>query len=95
MSETRLLSCPFCGKELIKINIEPDTVYLHDNKDCFLGLFSIHNRETEKIEAWNTRKPMERIVENLEEYQNENIHEANSGFIDVCIDIVKEEGVLC
>jgi hypothetical protein len=43
----------------------------------------------EAIERWNRREPINELLAELEEYKQENEHEENSGFIDVCIDIVK------
>jgi Lar family restriction alleviation protein len=102
MSETKLLSCPFCGGEAELIGhyikgVANNYQYFVRCKQCKARpqSFNTFKKPEKAIEVWNTRKPMERIVENLEEYQNESIHEVNSGFIDVCIDIVKEEGGIC
>lgn len=85
-SDKRLLSCPFCGGEAIYeikrenelgtiipqlfcnhckmiFEIENDSPYLNDDKT--------HDYLKEKLYVWwNTRKPMERIVERLEEELN-------------------------
>ena len=45
------------------------------------------------IEAQPTAYDVDAVVNELEEYREENKHEVNSGFIDVCIDIVRKGGV--
>lgn len=55
----------------------------------------IYSFPLDTIAAWNTRKPMERIVERLEEQQNKNRYKShvdtwNVG-LDQAIEIVKEE----
>lgn len=47
------------------------------------------NDELEEIIAYD----VEAVVKELEEYMDENKHETNSGFIEVCIDIVRKGGV--
>jgi Lar family restriction alleviation protein len=60
----RLLSCPFCGGEA-KI-YEGYVSFSVRCKECNLEIF--HRRtEKETIEKWNTRKPMERMIKQLEE----------------------------
>lgn len=111
MSETKPLPCPFCGGDCIYETFEIDSlgaeipvifcnhckiVFKVENDSPYLNDDKTYDYLARKnIEAWNKRKPMERIVEYLEEYGTENIHEENGGFIDVCIEIVKEEGGLC
>lgn len=66
--QNKLLPCPFCGGE---------AKYIED-KDFFVSRFVTCTKcgiETRRnylrkdlaINAWNTRKPMERIIERLEE----------------------------
>ena len=62
MSEIKLLPCPFCGKGF-RINSRGG--YEHDNENCPLHGLEIGTEEQQK--KWNTRKPMERIIERLEE----------------------------
>lgn len=72
----KLKPCPFCGGEAVLRYIKPHTHYIVDMPDygggafiecteCTCGI----SAETEDgaIKAWNTRKPMDRIVEQLEE----------------------------
>jgi transposase-like protein len=125
MSEKKLLSCPFCGGEAIyeidtkdeivdkipslfcnwckfTFTVENDSPYMEDEKT--------HEYLKEKtIKAWNTRVPMQKIVERLEEEVNSwgkvyNVIK-NRGYIDDytvgaydgyrnSVTIVKEEGGL-
>ena len=65
--EDRLKPCPFCGgKARLSID-EVSWIYCEEccaETDCF-------DRKEEAIEAWNTRKPMDRIVEQLEKWKQE------------------------
>ena len=79
-SDIKLLPCPFCGGEgsafvdkyekyftgCLKCNFYYGIEIEHD---CELedGWLAIHDSKEEAINAWNTRKPMDRIVEQLEE----------------------------
>lgn len=73
MSDVKLLPCPFCGGE---IKLDEDDFYMFCCDTCGAGITFAHELEDgtaedctkeESIESWNTRKPMERIVEQLEE----------------------------
>lgn len=71
-SDKRLLPCPFCGAKAAFAYIEK--MYKEypaiscTNDKCFAGkIFILFTTKEEAITAWNTRKPMERIVERLEE----------------------------
>ena len=92
-NDKRLLSCPFCGGE---------AKYIED-KDFFVSRFVTCTKcgiETRRnylrkdlaIKDWNTRKPMERIVEQLED-KKWNIHDWRDRWrneiIDECIGVVK------
>lgn len=83
--QNKLLPCPFCGGE---------AKYIED-KDFFVSRFVTCTKcgiETRRnylrkdlaINAWNTRKPMERIVEQLEEYQYSHLIEHDSEQIKHC-----------
>lgn len=67
MSEIKMKNCPFCGEELREDTARDGTkFYFHyGDNGCFLGYVCITGEKS--INAWNTRKPMERIVERLEE----------------------------
>ena len=113
MSDKRLIPCPFCGGELKIINWH--TVLGKDFgmscKDCGMIFRSGRTTLTEKeaIEICNTRKPMERTVERLENasYMTECTFDEDGWsnndnyevvLLDKAIEIVKEEmgyGILC
>lgn len=101
----KLKRCPFCGGEAFVAG----SGHWIACKDC-LAESDFYDYEYEAIEAWNTRKPMERIVEHLEEELKladeekrrcvaENMLQFDSakGYangIYNAIEIVKEEGGL-
>lgn len=69
-----LKKCPFCGGEaIVRVNTEMGgSQYQVFCTECpvTVGRYWYWNEE-QAITAWNTRKPMERIVERLEEeYKN-------------------------
>ena len=100
MSE--LLKCPFCGGKDITYFFDITSGFVCE--DCGVALDGFKTYE-EAIKAWNTRKPMDRIVERLEEklfwteasfdedgYCNDDSEEAVL-LLDA-IEIIKEEGGL-
>ena len=98
MSEIELKSCPICGRD-VYIGTEDYDNEILDAVICdycnlrFYGSFST---KEELIKQWNTRKPMERIVERLEDIRQ--VFSCN-GFMESetmkrAIEIVKEEGGL-
>ena len=101
MSETKLLRCPFCGgeAELLKGQCEIDNYVMC--LEC-RSKTKLYNTKASAIKAWNTRKPMERIVERLEEqaeecrkYWQEFDDEDSFGAMNAycnAVKIVKEEG---
>ena len=60
MQNDKLLNCPFCDKKLKRFK----GGYEHKSSQCVLSSFILTDVEVPK---WNTRKPMERILEQLEE----------------------------
>lgn len=61
MSEIKLLQCPFCGGEAYlahRINLS------QINCTKCLAMTNVY-KGTAAIKAWNTRKPMDKIVERL------------------------------
>lgn len=87
MSEIK--NCPFCGGEAHKFeNVIDKGKWFVECKEC--GASVLYRSENSAVKAWNTRKPMERIVERLEEMTDSRV------FIDPfeAIVIVKEEGGL-
>lgn len=63
----KLLPCPFCGGEAELVG---DIYHWVLCKGCQGGSHAFKTVE-EAITAWNTRNPMEQIVERLEGYKNE------------------------
>lgn len=102
-SDKRLLPCPFCGGEAI---LESDGIgkgkelwYVSCKSDCVTQYGYSTTREG-SIEKWNTRKPVERILERLEERIRiyKNTSDINVPMVDVAtkeaeriIEIIKEE----
>ena len=66
----KLLPCPFCGSEVEIFDEEisyVDTAYNFHCKNCdMITYYDYPNDRDEAIKHWNTRKPMERIVEILQ-----------------------------
>ena len=110
MSEIKLLPCPFCGGEAYTYtatsvtNGEKTKVWQVHCKDCRLN-YPLNIKcltEEEAIKKWNTRKPMERIIERLEKIINRTKKEEkqNNDVVDTAMrcsyehsmKIVKEEG---
>ena len=74
--DIKLLPCPFCGGEAIldKEDIFCDQCHLSMRIDDRLYNREAENYEearTQAIEDWNTRKPIDRIVEQLQEKARE------------------------
>ena len=61
----KLKPCPFCGDKLQHLG--GGRYYAHQINGCILQHQCFEADDKEVIEAWNTRKPMYRIVEQLEE----------------------------
>lgn len=74
MSETKLLPCPFCGGKAI-VSQDSDGYYVTCKNDCVVQMKSYLEREA--INAWNNRKPVERILERLEELYKYNAEQAD------------------
>lgn len=70
MSDIKLLPCPFCNEELEVVGKR--RYYAHKTNGCILQHLCFETDDVEAIKYWNTRKPMERIVERLEELENMN-----------------------
>lgn len=72
MQNDKLLPCPFCGGEAIQETGERIVWYDESEEfecvHCTNCKASVEGKTVEEvIKAWNTRKPMERIAERLEE----------------------------
>ena len=106
MSE--LLNCPFCGgKAFVDTHKFWDekakdfTVQTYGVKcyDCQMGTWQHYRKEDDAIKHWNTRKPMENIVAELEKSKTSSEYEIEGtiprkGFvkgIDKAINMVKQE----
>lgn len=98
--QAELLPCPFCGGEA-EINILLGNYCVTCSK-CSGSIFP-HSGMTkaEAIAAWNTRKPVDRILKRLEERKGGYVERYAKTFeptsraayesYDEAIDIVKEE----
>ena len=109
MSEIKLLPCPFCNGEG-HLYMDSFGKYFAGCEDCGFyygieiehgcelehGWKAKHSTKEEAIKQWNTRKPMERIIERLKEKRDESMYQHKfddyfDGIID-SITIVREEG---
>lgn len=100
MSDKRLLPCPFCGGEAEVVGGNPYHWVFCKGCDAETGQSATIEGA---IGKWNTRKPLERIVERLEETKGKDIvfcpPRANGKTVklgqriglDRAIEIVKEE----
>ena len=95
MQNDKLLPCPFCGSDRLYI---AERNYF-GRKFATVNCIECHISQTgdgfetreEAIELWNTRKPMERIVEQLEEVSFERYgNEGMGGELVVNFDDVVE-----
>lgn len=106
MNEVKLLSCPFCdSRAFIRQNKDVMKTYSAycGNEDCPVSpKVSAYAKET-VIKLWNTRKPMQKIVERLEEVKTKtfvsgitfNPYEFGCCHaMDKSIEIIKKEGRL-
>lgn len=103
MSNITLKPCPFCGGEVnegcyptdyptshCRAYVECSKCGLMINED---GRVSDADRLLEEaIKKWNTRKPMERIVEQLEKEKVNIVNESDSYTLDRAIEIVQKGG---
>lgn len=95
MSEIKLLPCPFCSGK-VEIRQKGHGSYYGG---CVNGCF-ISSSEYDKnvlAKQLNTRKPMQEIVEKLEEYMPRDIELSHERYLqylalDKAIEIVKEVG---
>lgn len=115
MSEIKLLPCPFCGGEAELIGhyikgVPNDFQYFVRCKKCKARpqQFYTFKKKEKAVEAWNTRRPMELIVDRLEKElyladkekersakENPLQFDSAKGYangVAVAIEIVKEEG---
>lgn len=103
MSEIKLLPCPFCGGEAeysehhednggVEVYYREYHYYMVCCDKCHLTFTSTLDKE-DVVRRWNTRKPMERIIEKLEDLRakpTETVYD--TVLIGSVIEICKEEG---
>lgn len=95
MSDERLLPCPFCGGEA-KVAHEYTEEWKLEYVMCFRCGCSTPSAVSEDtvIQIWNTRKPMERIMEKLEEERKRALIFSHTEVaMEKAIKIVKGGGV--
>ena len=91
----KLLKCPFCGGEAVIQGVRDRALCFALCVDCRMRTPSFQDLET-AIRAWNTRTPMDNIVEKLEREKSKSIYDSD-GAISVkdayakSINIVKQE----
>ncbi len=91
----QLKTCPFCNEGLEIVG--NGHYYAHKTNGCILQHLCFECDDVEAIKVWNTRKPMDRIVERLETEILEQLSDCGDDWftaeqINKAIDIVKEEG---
>lgn len=75
-NETKLLNCPFCKEELEIVG--KGHYFAHKTNGCILQHLCFEIGDEESIKAWNTRKPMERIIDYLEEFMEKQYDSYNN-----------------
>lgn len=103
MSDKKLLPCMCCGGEAQFVKLRETygiPLGYVQCTECGLRLGQENCTEDFARNKWNTRVPIQKIVERLEEkakeYTNEDLSRKIPWFgIDEAIDIVKEEGGFC
>lgn len=106
MSEIKLLPCPFCGGEAKFITGSP-FIWEHavacaecGSATRMIGGVTPSMARNRVAQVWNTRKPMQEIVERLDEIKKNFVVNASSDYlaihyalaIDSTIKVVKEAG---
>lgn len=104
MKKITVLSCPFCNEELEIVG--KGHYFAHKTNGCILQHLCFEIDDDEAVKRWNTRKPIDDIVERLEEarfwtassfdedgYCNDDSQEVV--YLDKAIEIVKEVGGFC
>lgn len=78
--------CPFCGGEAVTENRHNRYTDWWEVKctDCNASLNERYEYEFEAVDAWNTRKPMEAVVAELEELADYN----GNAYLD-CADVLE------
>lgn len=96
MSEAELKPCPFCGGEATLRKSEETKLYHIACFECGCRQDSSYKAES-CINAWNTRKPIDSIVEQLKNAETvKNFGSRNSGNLLIplkdAIEIVRKAG---
>lgn len=107
MSEIKLLPCPFCGGEAeysehhednggVEIYYREYHYYMVSCSKCGLTMASQVDKEG-VVRKWNTRKPMQEIVERLEEAKVCIVDDYTEEyedmvFLEEAIEIIEEVG---
>lgn len=102
MSE--LKKCPFCGGEVVMFIEQLDATrdcYNFHCDNCDMSIYYDYSDRNMAIKTWNKRKPVERVIERLEEYANDlkedwDKYDNEDDFGGYCavsraIEIIKEE----
>ena len=75
MSETKLKTCPFCGRESMVLQNDDRYYYVGcNNAECrgyVFYSFVYYRTKEEAIAGWDKRKPIEDIVEQLRDKLDE------------------------
>ena len=82
MSEIKLKPCPFCGGEAQVMRFprcDRKYVVICGNELCYASIGNYSVTKEEAIQAWNTRKPMDAIVEALNDAGNQRVENAFGG----------------
>ena len=92
-----LKPCPFCGGEAVTENRHNRWTDWWEVKctDCNASLNERYEYEFEAVEAWNTRKPMEAVVAELEALEEERLKLYDwqgQTAVDRAIEIVRNGG---
>jgi hypothetical protein len=91
----KLKKCPFCSREAeLRYDKDGFSFVVCANDGCYVRTDG-HLNEDAAITAWNTRKPMERIVKRLEDriditWKHDYMGGRKDAFVE-SIEIVKEE----
>lgn len=100
MSKIKLLTCPFCGREATTSEKEGIKNMPHGwgwvgCRCCRVFMNYSHGYRGKRlaIEAWNTRKPMERIIEQLEDAQDEYYRKYHDEHVDIMYNEGKSDGM--
>lgn len=100
MSELKLLNCPFCGGEVVisdeKIDATREVYNFHCHNCDMVTFYDFPNDKEKAIETWNTRTPMDNIMEKLKELKKPPFVDTpyHTGFVcgvNYSINIVKQE----